>query len=332
MREKFESDLICPIEKSKFIKINKNYFISKKHKYPIISGIPCLYVDGKLNSNNKKTQFVKKFYMKNPFPNYNEFDNVKIFSEKAKKGVFVKLLSEQIGTQKKILEIGCGTGQLSNYLSATTFSNKIYATDISLNSLKLANKFKNLNNLIDVNFFQMNLFHPCFRKNSMDIVISNGVLHHTYNPFKAFQEITSLVKPGGCIIISLYNYLGRLITKFNKLLYKMFGEKGLLFDTYIKNQISKEKKKAWMQDQYNHPLESTHSFNEVINKWFKNNKITFISSIPKVVGDFSEKEKLFEKNNHGDIVDKFNTEFEMIVDHKISEGGLFTIIGKKIIK
>ena len=81
MREKFESDLICPIEKSKFIKINKNYFISKKHKYPIISGIPCLYVDGKLNSNNKKTQFVKKFYMINPFPNYNEFDNVKIFCE-----------------------------------------------------------------------------------------------------------------------------------------------------------------------------------------------------------------------------------------------------------
>ena len=129
----------------------------------VTTQIEKLFINNKikknsLNSNNKKTQFVKKFYMKNPFPNYNEFDNVKIFCEKAKKGVFVKLLSEQIGTQKKILEIGCGTGQLSNYLSATTFSNKIYATDISLNSLKLANKFKNLNNLIDVNFFQMNLF------------------------------------------------------------------------------------------------------------------------------------------------------------------------------
>ena len=138
MREKFESDLICPIEKSKFIKINKNYFISKKHKYPIISGIPCLYVDGKLNSNNKKTQFVKKFYMKNPFPNYNEFDNVKIFCEKAKKGVFVKLLSEQIGTQKKILEIGCGTGIITEELAK--YAKLVVATDPNKQSIEIAKR------------------------------------------------------------------------------------------------------------------------------------------------------------------------------------------------
>ena len=87
----------------------------------------------------------------------------------------------------------------------------------------------------------MNLFKPCFKDNSMDLVISNGVIHHTYNPELGFMSISKLVKPGGYIIISLYNYLGRIITLINKFFYKIFGDKGLIFDKYLKTNLSKEK-------------------------------------------------------------------------------------------
>ena len=327
--KKINKDYCCPIDGSNLSIRTKKKIKFKKFEYPIVSGIPCLYFDkneDKILRN--KTINVKKFYTKYPFPNYNDFDDIQLFVKKTKENHFSKLLSQQIGENKKILEIGCGTGQLTNYLAATTFSQKIYGTDISLNSLKLANNFKLKNNLKNIDFCQMNLFEPCFKKNSMDLVISNGVLHHTYDPEQAFYKIAELVKPGGYIIIALYNYLGRIITVMNKFLYQLFGLKGLFLDKYLKSGISLDKKNSWVQDQYNHPLESLHSMGEVLD-WFKKKKISFISSIPKIIGEFSNDEKLFKQQNRGDVIDRFNIQFEMILNYQYKEGGLFMMIGKR---
>ena len=323
------NDLICPNDGSRLIKRSSKFYHFKDFKYPVISGIPCLYIDTNNNNkiNFKKLNNVKKFYSKYPFPNYNNFDNIQRFVKKTKENNFSKILSQQIGENKKILEIGCGTGQLTNYLAATTFSKKIYGTDISLNSLKLANDFRRKNNLTNIEFFQMNLFNPCFRKNSMDLVISTGVLHHTYNPEIGFYRIAELVKPGGYIIISLYNYLGRFVSLVNRFLYQLFGFKGLFLDQYLKS-ISSQKKSSWIQDQYNHPLESLHSIDEVLS-WLKKKQITFISSIPKIIGKIDKDEKLFKKQFSGDKIDRFNVQFEMIFNYQFKEAGLFMMIGKK---
>jgi len=53
---------------------------------------------------------------------------------------------------------------------------------------------------------QMNLFHPAIVPESMDIVIADGVLHHTHDTKAAFKSIFRLVKPSGilssaCIIV-----------------------------------------------------------------------------------------------------------------------------------
>ena len=322
-------DLICPIDGSKFKSLSNKRIQFENFKYPVKFGIPCLFVEKNENKKNVlKLSNVKNFYTKYPFPNYNDFDNIELFLRKAKNHHFSKLISEQIGENKKILEVGCGTGQLSNFLAATTFSKQVYGTDLSINSLKLANDFKKKNKLNNVKFLQMNLFKPCFKKNSMDLVISNGVIHHTYNPEKGFATVSDLVKPGGYLIISLYNYLGRLITLINKFFYKILGNKGLIFDKYLKSNISKQKKISWIQDQYNHPVESLHSMGEVL-EWFKKNEISFVSSIPKIIGKFTINEKIFDQNNKGDFIDRFNTEFEMIFNYQFKEGGLFTMIGKK---
>ena len=38
---------------------------------------------------------------------------------------------------------------------------------------------------------------------------------------------------------------------------------------------------AWIRDQYLHPLETTHTFDEIL-KWFDKNNIEFINSIPEL--------------------------------------------------
>ncbi len=50
----------------------------------------------------------------------------------------------------------------------------------------------------------------------------------------------------------------------------------------------KKKKKAWIRDQYLHPVESLHTIDEVL-KWFEENNIEFINSIPS--SDFDESNK-----------------------------------------
>ena len=64
-------------------------------------------------------------------------------------------------------------------------------------------------------------------------------------------------------------------------------------------------------------------------KWFKKDKFYFISSIPKIIGKFSNNEQLFNKQLVGDKIDRFNVQFNMIFDYQFKEGGLFMIIGKK---
>ena len=37
-----------------------------------------------------------------------------------------------------------------------------------------------------------------------DVVLCNGVLHHTSDPYGGYRGIARLVKPGGLIVVGLY--------------------------------------------------------------------------------------------------------------------------------
>ena len=94
-----------------------------------------------------------------------------------------------------MLECGCGTGQLTNFLSIA--NRTVIGTDLCINSLKLATAFKEQNALPRAHFLQMNLFRPAFKPGSFDLVISNGVLHHTPEPQEGLSALARCVRPGG---------------------------------------------------------------------------------------------------------------------------------------
>jgi SAM-dependent methyltransferase len=133
-----------------------------------------------------------------------------------------------------VLEAGCGTGQLSNFLGIRA-ERTVYGTDICLNSLKLGQAFKEKNHLDNVTFLQMNLFKPVFKPETFDIIVSNGVLHHTGDPFLGFQTLSRLVKKGGYIVIGLYNKYGRLTTDFRRFIFKIFPNRFQFLDPRLKD-------------------------------------------------------------------------------------------------
>ena len=132
----------------------------------------------------------------------------------------------------------------------------------------------------------MNLFRPCIRPGSMDLVISNGVLHHTADSKAAFMSIAPLVKPGGHIIVGLYNHIGRLRTDLRRALWRVFGDRALFLDPISANRCHPTSGGPGSRDQYIHPVERKHSMSEVLG-WFDEAGFSFISSIPKIIGDFS---------------------------------------------
>ena len=229
----------------------------------------------------------------------------------------------------KILEAGCGTGQLSLFLSK--YKREIFSIDLSLGSLKLGEDFREKNEINNVHFMRMNLFNLMFPENFFDVIISNGVLHHTNNPKLAFVELTKRLKKDGYIVIGLYHKYGRIFTKIRQLLIKYFGDSLKILDKKnIDKNLSIEKRYAWFNDQYKNPKESTHTFSEIL-KWFDDCGIEFISSIPFSYSNNLLENKLFEKQKKINDFEIFYKEiFQSLSYSQIKEGGFFIMIGKKV--
>ena len=96
----------------------------------------------------------------------------------------------------------------------------------------------------------------------------------------------------------------------------------------MRQDISKEKKNAWFQDQYQHPVETLHTLDEVLG-WFDQNSIEYISSIPTCDLENINYEKMFLNTNKGNVVTRFFSQVGMLFSPLGSEGGLFLIIGRK---
>lgn len=201
-----------------------------------------------------------------------------------------------------------------------------------LNSLKLGLQFKLNNGLKSPYFVQMNLFKPVFAKETFDVVICNGVLHHTADPFGGFRSISHVVKPGGYIIVGLYNSIGRIWTDLRRALFRASGRRMQFLDPYLRrSDVDEIKKRVWFADQYQHPHESKHTFDEALG-WFRETGFEFINGIPKLqaFAGFSEQESLFRRNPAGTRFDHLWVQMSLALSGG-AEGGFFVMIGRKTI-
>jgi SAM-dependent methyltransferase len=297
--------------------------------FPIEEGIPRLYWPHEsISAATDVTEMVKAFYEETPFPNYDDHDSVRSLIEKSRRGQYARVLDESIPYNSRVLEVGCGTGQLTNFLGISC--RRVIGTDMCLNSLRLAERFRREHDLNRVRFVQMNLFKPCFRPEQFDVVICNGVLHHTADPWGGFQSIARLVRPGGYIIVGLYNKYGRLMMDLRRNILRLTGGRGKWIDAYLRSRkMSAEKQRAWFNDQYRHPHESKHTIGEVC-EWFRRCGLKFVRGVPSVTpgGNGLGRGNLLQPTSEGSKLDHFVVQAREIVTGS-REGGFFIMIGHK---
>jgi len=297
--------------------------IETDETFPFLDGVPSLYqpLEGE---GEDVTARVKSFYEENPFPNYEGLEEFGELVSKGSQNPFSANLLKAIGYNKTVLECGCGTGQLSHFLQLN--NNHVLGIDMSLGSLKLAVEHKQRNGLDRSSFAQMNIFDLAIKDASFDVVISHGVLHHTFDAKRAFAAVARKVKPGGIIMVGLYNRYARIPTWFRS---KIISVTGGNIDYVVRNRILDSRKAdIWIKDQYYNPHETWHSIDEVMS-WFDQNDIEYQNCSPAILGtDGEDAPDLFNGTEPGNAYQRLVTQLSWI-GTIAREGALFDVIGRK---
>lgn len=115
-----------------------------------------------------------------------------------KKRLMLKLLKKyRLDKNSKILDIGCGEGSTLLYLNDE--SNKLYGMDISEEAIELSK-----NNLMDATYFLGDITKKeTLPDQKFDLIICSEVLEHITDDAVAIENISSLLKKGGYLIITV---------------------------------------------------------------------------------------------------------------------------------
>lgn len=296
----------------------------KDELHPLVNGIPSLFRKDSAEAI-EITKNVKAFYEENPFPNYDGIEEFGDLVTKGNQNPFTVRLLKAIGYNKTILEAGCGTGQLGNFLQLN--NNHHLGIDLSLSSLGAGLEHKLRNGLPRSSFCQQNIFDLGIKDESFDVVIAHGVLHHTFDARKAFECVAKKAKPGGIVMVGLYNSYARVPTWIRAKLMRLgFGQN---IDYVVRSRIRDERKAdIWIKDQYYHPHETWHSIDETMG-WFEENDIEFLNCSPGILEtDGEEVEDLFQKCEPGTVSKRVLTQLGWLFTIA-REGALFDLIGRK---
>jgi len=272
-----------------------------------------------------RTEAVRQLYQQAPFPAYPVRDSLSTLRARAERSRFAQLLDRAIPADARIVEVGCGTGQMSLYLSRA--DREIVAADLSRAALELGAAAARRYDLRNVQFVETDLHRPGLKRGAFDVVYSSGVLHHTPNPRAAFAALAPLARPGGIVVAGVYNAVARVPLRFRRAIARLTGLRIVPFDPVLRERRhDAARRDAWQQDQYLHPEEHAHTIGET-RQWCAENDVDYLRTYPSTMfGDDSP--DLFAPAADEWIVERWLAQIGWMWTLG-GEGGLFMTIGRR---
>ncbi|MEO7725952.1 MAG: class I SAM-dependent methyltransferase [Burkholderiales bacterium] len=199
--------------------------------YPIVEGVPC-FLRGELQPDFE--WFRRKYHLgetanlhSGPTDNKQQALTNKTFSDKwsrfkhyglepgHEKFLFewyckklnvsdIDALKQFYRQRHNVLEVGSGSGFNTQFIAQNT-SGDVIALDISDAAFTT---FQNTRHLPNCHVVQADLMDAPLRDQSFDLIVADGVLHHTPDTKKAVFALFEKVRPGGQFFFYVYKQMG----------------------------------------------------------------------------------------------------------------------------
>lgn len=160
------------------------------HSYPILRGIPR-FIDGIADAADLRKVYADSFG--HQWTTYDwlrdcdadEFYTITDFTPETLHG-------------KIVLDAGCGGGRIARFVAPEC--SEFFGFDYSI----AVDKAKQLTDRPNAHFVQCDVNKHPFRPGLFDIVYSHGVLHHTPDTKRSFDNLPQLVKDGGIFYVAVF--------------------------------------------------------------------------------------------------------------------------------
>tara|TARA_Y100000591_G_scaffold324578_1_gene344209 strand:- start:2334 stop:3206 length:873 start_codon:yes stop_codon:yes gene_type:complete len=277
-------------------------------------------------------QDVLNFYKELPFNFYSSLEKQIESVKKGKINIVANgPLENEIKNNKRILDVGCGAGFLSNSISYLYPDKYVYGIDFNEVAVERAKKVANEMSLSS-KFETKDLF-KFYPDKKFDLVISLGVLMHTYDCFEGVKSIlNNMLAENGKIYIGLYHSYGRkpFLDYFKELKKKGFSEDDQIkeYAKFHSNLKDKTHLKSWFRDQVQHPYEKQFSLKEVADFLDTNNFEILSTSINKF-GTISKDENQNKLNELFELEKKYEEIGKTALKEKRYFPGFFTFLARK---
>lgn len=286
--------------------------------YRTHGGIPDLRI-----SRDERTEKVREFYARAPFPGYPKRDSLGSLRARAGRSEFARRLDESIPGDAVVLDLGCGTGQLSLFLASA--ERTVVGADLARPSLELARAAAGRYGIERVLFVETDLRSPGLARGRFDVVVCSGVLHHTPDPAASFASAARLVAPGGVLVVGLYNTYARLPHRLRRAAARLTGFRWIPWDPVLRRRRSDPgRREAWLRDQYRHVEEHRHTLREV-RRWFHDNGLEYLRAFPSALLA-GESDELFTQSEDDWAFEGLIAQFSWMRSLG-GEGGVFAAVG-----
>lgn len=218
------------------------------------------------------SEVIKNFYSKIKFPGAYSIEDINFYEVEGIHNIYLREIDKNLDHGLEVLDVGCGTGLVSN-LFASRYCSNFTAIDFS-DSIHFAENFAKINCINNVNYIKQDFLHYSSIK-KFDIIICCGVLHHIPEYNIALDKMKKLLRPGGKLLLALYNPWGKILKRY--------------FIIKYHNHIL-------YQDQENNPYELSFNFKQVLNMC---NDLQFNSVVPSYKNCFVNLQSFFNSQNGG---------------------------------